>query len=233
MKPGSVAFLLDVDNTLLDNDRIEADIGRHLEHEFGPSGREQYWKIFEDLRQQLGYADYLGAVQRFRLSDLNEPRMLMLSAFLLDFPFAQCLYPAALDVLRHLGGLGQTLILSDGDGVFQPRKVQRSGLWDAVGGRVMIYIHKEQMLQTVIQRYPAGQYVMIDDKPRVLHAMKRVLESRLTTVWVRQGHYALQPEPGAHVPEPDMTVEHIGTLLDWNSSTLSGLAGSAPPVRQT
>ena len=119
MKPGSVAFLLDVDNTLLDNDRIGAEIGRHLERGFGPSGREQYWKIFEDLRQQLGYADYLGAVQRFRLSDLNEPRMLMLSAFLLDYPFAQCLYPAALDVLRHLGGLGQTLILSDGDGVFQ------------------------------------------------------------------------------------------------------------------
>ena len=231
MKPGSVAFLLDVDNTLLDNDRIEADIGRQLEHEFGSSGRDRYWKIFEDLRQELGYADYLGTVQRLRSSDLTEPRMLSLSAFLLDYPFAQRLYPAALDVVRHLGGLGQALILSDGDAVFQPRKVERSGLWDAVAGRVMIYIRKELMLQTVVQRYPAAHYVMVDDKPPVLRAMKRALESRLTTVFVRQGHYALQPEQDTDDWKPDVTIERIGTLLDWNSSTRSGLAGFAQPVR--
>lgn len=231
MKPRSVAFLPDVDNTLLDNDRIETDIGRHLGHEFGPSGREQYWKIFEDLRQELGYVDYLGALQCFRLSDMAELRLLMLSAFLLDFPSARYLYPAALDVLGHLGNLGQTLILSDGGAVFQPRKVQRSGLWDAVAGRVMIYIHKEQMLDSVVQRYPAEHYVMIDDKPCALRAMKRVLDRRLTTILVRQGHYALQPQPDADGPEPDMMVERIGTVLDWNSSTLSGLAGSALPVR--
>ncbi len=232
MGPDDVVFLLDVDNTLLDNDHIEADFDNRLEREFGAVGRQRYWKIFEALREELGYADYLGALQRYRLSDMNDPRLLLMSAFLLDYPFAERLYPAALDVVRHLGGLGRTVILSDGDVVFQPRKVQRSGLWDAVDGRVLIYIHKEQMLEAVAQRYPAAHYVMVDDKLRVLQAMKIALENRLTTVFVRQGHYALDPKHIGDYRQSDMTAENIGALLDWNSSTMSGMSGPAPIARQ-
>jgi len=232
MWPDDVVFLLDVDNTLLDNDRIEADIDNRLESEFGAVGRKRYWKIFEVLREELGYADYLGALQRYRLIDMNNPRLLLMSAFLLGYPFAERLYPAALDVIRHLGGLGRTVILSDGDVVFQPRKVQRSGLWDAVDGRVLIYIHKEQMLEAIAQRYPAAHYVMVDDKLRVLQAMKIALENRLTTVFVRQGHYALDPKHIGEYQKADATIESIGALLDWNSSAMSGNSGPAPLARQ-
>ena len=232
MRLDDVVVLLDVDNTLLDNDRIEADIDHRLERELGAVGRKSYWKIFETLREELGYADYLGALQRYRLSDMNEPRLLLMSAFLLDYPFAERLYAAALDVIRHLGGLGRTVILSDGDAVFQPRKVQRSGLWDAVDGRVLIYIHKEQMLEAVAQRYPAVHYVMMDDKLRVLQVMKIALGNRLTTVFVRQGHYALDPKHIDDYQKADATVENIGALLDWNSSTMSGNSGPAPLARQ-
>lgn len=213
MRPDDVVFLLDVDNTLLDNDRIEADIGNRFEREFGSVGRQRYWEIFETLRGELGYADYLGALQRYRLSDMGNPRLLMMADFLVDYPFAERLYPAAFDVIRHLGRLGRTVILSDGDAVFQPRKVQCSGLRDVVEGRVLIYIHKEQMLSAVAQRYPAGHYVMIDDKPQLLAAMKRTLGARLTTVFVRQGHYATVAIDKAIDPAPDQTIENIGDLL--------------------
>jgi FMN phosphatase YigB (HAD superfamily) len=186
-----VIFLLDVDNTLLDNDHIIADLRDHLEREFGSESRDRYWAIFEALRDELGYADYLGALQRYRLGALTDPRLLLMSSFLVDYPFVERLYPGALDVIRHLRAWGPTVILSDGDVVFQPRKVQRSGLWDAVEGRVLIYIHKEQMLDAVLQRYPAGHYVMVDDKLRILAAMKAALRNSLTTVFPRQGHYAL------------------------------------------
>ena len=168
-----VVFLLDVDNTLLDNDRVQDDLRNHLEGEFGAASRDRYWAIFEALRAELGYADYLGALQRYRLGALNDPRLLLMSSFLVDYPFADRLYPGALDAIAHLRAWGLTVILSDGDVVFQPRKVQRSGLWDAVEGRVLIYIHKEQMLDDVEQRYPARHYVMVDDKLRILAAMKR------------------------------------------------------------
>ncbi|MHB8446559.1 MAG: HAD family hydrolase [Rudaea sp.] len=232
MRPGGVVVLLDVDNTLLDNDRIETDIDNRLEREFGAVGRQRYWKIFEVLREELGYADYLGALQRFRLSDMNEPRLPLMAAFLLDYPFAERLYPAALDVVRHLGALGRTVILSDGDAVFQPRKVQRSGLWDAVDGRVLIYIHKEQMLEAIVRRYPAAHYVMVDDKLRVLQAMKIALENLLTTVFVRQGHYALDPKHVGNYRKADMTVENIGALLDWDFSTMPGISEPAPLARR-
>jgi FMN phosphatase YigB (HAD superfamily) len=217
-----VVFLLDVDNTLLDNDRIQSDLRGHLEREFGSEIRDRYWATFEALRAELGYADYLGALQRYRLEDLNDPRLLLMSSFLVDYPFAERLYPGALDVVKHLRAWGPTVILSDGDVVFQPRKVQRSGLWGAVEGRVLIYIHKEQMLDAVVARYPAGHYVMVDDKAHILAAMKAALRSRLTTVLPRQGHYALDPETAA-CPPADITVERIGALLDYDLPALLGV----------
>ena len=217
-----VAFLLDVDNTLLDNDRVEADLRGHLEREFGPANRDRYWAIFEALRAELGYADYLGALQRYRLGAMNDPRLLLMSSFLVDYPFAERLYPGALDAVAHLRSWGPAIILSDGDVVFQPRKVQRSGLWDAVGGRVLIYIHKEQMLDEVAGRYPAKHYVMVDDKLRILAAMKETWSDRLTTVFPRQGHYALDPQNIAAYPPADITIEQIGDLVNYDLASFSG-----------
>ncbi len=213
-------FLLDVDNTLLDNDRIIGDLGEHLAHEFGAESRDRYWRIFEALRSELGYADYLGALQRYRITEASDPRLLMMSSFLVDYPFADRLYPGALDVITHLRAWGPTVILSDGDVVFQPRKVQRSGLWDAVEGRVLIYLHKEQMLADVEQRYPAWHYVMVDDKLRILAAMKHAWGSRLTTVFPRQGHYALDPGQVGSYPPADITIEHIGDLIHYDFGAL-------------
>ena len=215
-----VVFLLDCDNTLLDNDRVHDDLRTHLASEFGPENRDRYWEIFEALRAELGYADYLGALQRYRLGAMNDPRLLQMSAFLVDYPFADRLYPGALGVLEHLRRWGPTVILSDGDVVFQPRKIQRSGLWEAVEGRVLIYIHKERMLDDVAQRYPARHYVMVDDKLRILAAMKKILQDRLTTVFPRQGHYALDPHNLSTYPPADVAVERIGDLLHYDFPAL-------------
>ncbi len=220
--PHEVVFLMDVDNTLLDNDHIIDDLRNHLESEFGRENRDRYWEIFEALRAELGYADYLGALQRYRLGALNDPRLLQMSAFLVDYPCANRLYPGSLDVLEYLRPWGPTVILSDGDVVFQPRKVQRSGLWEAVEGRVLIYIHKEQMLDDVERRYPARHYVMVDDKLRILAAMKKLRGDRLTTVFPRQGHYALDPKNIAAYPPADLTVERIGELVNYDLSALPG-----------
>jgi FMN phosphatase YigB (HAD superfamily) len=217
-----VVFLLDIDNTLLDNDRIIADLGDHLAQEFGAASRDRYWEIFEALRDELGYADYLGALQRYRAGVANDPRLLLMSSFLVDYPFAERLYPGALDVLAHLRRWGETVILSDGDVVFQPRKAQRSGLWEAVEGRVLIYVHKEQMLDDVAQRYPARHYVMVDDKLRILAAMKKVWGDRLTTVFPRQGHYGLDPGNSAVYPPADITIERIGELINVDFPALLG-----------
>jgi FMN phosphatase YigB (HAD superfamily) len=235
MTPANDAvFLLDVDNTLLDNDHIVADLDDHLRREFGRESRDRYWKIFEALRVELGYADYLGALQRYRLGDLNDPRLLLMSSFLVDYPFADRFYDGALDVIAHLRVWGPTVILSDGDVVFQPRKTQRSGLWDAVEGRVLIYLHKEQMLEEVESRYPARHYVMVDDKLRILAAMKNVWGERLTTVFPRQGHYAFDSENIAKYPTADLTVEHIGDLVNCDLPTLLGVpeAGRAERERR-
>ena len=218
-----LVFLLDVDNTLLDNDRIIADLRQHLEREFGVASSDHYWAVFEALRSELGYADYLGALQRYRAeveaNDDDAHRLLSLSTFLIDYPFADRLYPGALDVVVHLGHLGQPVILSDGDVVFQPRKVHRSGLWDAVEGRVLIYVHKEEMLDTVQRCYPARCYVMVDDKQRILTAMKETLGERLVTVFVRQGHYARDPTNIALYPSADFSVDSVGDLLDLDLSS--------------
>jgi FMN phosphatase YigB (HAD superfamily) len=226
MAPDSeqIVFLFDVDNTLLDNDAIQNDLGEHLRREFGEASRERYWALFEQLRAELGYADYLGALQRYRLENLDDPQLLQISFFLIDYPFAQRLYPGALAALAHCGRAGLTVILSDGDVVFQPRKVQRSGLWDAVGGRVLIYLHKEQMLDAVARRYPAARYVIIDDKLRILTAIKQVWGERVTTVFPRQGHYALDPRESAAYAPPDLILANIGELATLSVGTLLGIA---------
>jgi FMN phosphatase YigB (HAD superfamily) len=218
LSAGEVIFLLDVDNTLLDNDRFAADLGDRLEQSFGASERERYWAIFGRLREQLGLADYLGSLQAFRAGLDDHPDLLAMSEFMLEYPFAARLFPRALEAVAHLNTLGRPVVLSDGDIVFQPRKIQRSGIWDAVGGRVMIYLHKERVLDHMQQRYPARHYVMVDDKPNLLAAMKSTLKSKLTTVFVRQGHYALAPASNSMDPAPDMIIERIGDLIDHHSS---------------
>ena len=221
-EPGEIVFLFDVDNTLLDNDRIEADIGLHVEHEFGVAGRDRFWAIFEALRGEFGFADYLGTVQRYRLEALHDPRVLGLSSFLLDYPFASRLYPRAAETLAHVRKFGQTVILSDGDAVFQPHKIRRAGLWDAVGGRVLIYVHKERMLADVTQRYPAQRYVMVDDKPGILFAMKQIWGAQLMTVFPHQGHYARASQSMTSYPRADMTIEHVADLTSCNHWGFSG-----------
>jgi len=213
-----VIFLLDVDNTLLDNDRFAEDLGERLELAFGASERARYWEIFGRLRDQLGLADYLGSLQTFRAGLDDHPELLAMSDFLLEYPFAARLFPRALEAVAHLSTLGRPVVLSDGDIVFQPRKIRRSGIWDAVAGRVMIYLHKERVLDHMQRRYPADHYVMVDDKRTLLAAMKSALKDKLTTVFVRQGHYALAPESNSLEPAPDMTIERIGDLIHHNLS---------------
>ena len=215
--PHDVVFLVDVDNTLLDNDAVIDDLKRHLLEAFGVECQQRYWDIFEQLRNELGYADYLGALQRIRVERPRDPFLLKSALYLLHYPFADRVYPRAFDVIRHLRVRGPVVILSDGDVVFQPRKVEHSGLWAATEGEVLIYIHKEEMLDDVEQRYPARRYVMVDDKVRILAAMKAVWRDRLTTVFVRQGHYALDAALVAAHPPADVTVECIGDLLNLNS----------------
>ena len=232
-----VIFLLDVDNTLLDNDRVVTDLRSHLVQAVGNASADRYWAIFEQLRSELGYADYLGALQRYRVHGPGEatpdPALLQLSSFLIDYPFADRLYPGALRAIEHLQRFGSAVILSDGDVVFQPRKVQRSGLWQAVEGRVLIYIHKELMLDAVQQRYPARHYVMVDDKLRILAAMKQTLRERLTTVFPRQGHYAVDPHNIAIYPPADITLERIGDLANVGLPDLLGQRPAHIPSKET
>ncbi len=213
-----MVFLLDVDNTLLDNDRFAADLGARLKRDFGADEQARYWALFARLREELGLADYLGSLQAFRTGLDDDPELLGMSEFLLEYPFAELLFPRALEAVSHLHGLGLPVVLSDGDIVFQPRKIHRSGIWNAVGGRVMIYLHKERVLDHMQRRYPADHYVMVDDKPNLLAAMKSVLGARLTTVFVRQGHYALAPESKSVAPAPDLTIERIEDLIHCNST---------------
>jgi FMN phosphatase YigB (HAD superfamily) len=218
MSVDNIVFLLDVDNTLLDNDRFGADLGDHLEQAFGAAGRARYWKIFGDRREELGLADYLGSLQLFRTGLDDDPHLLRMSEYLLEYPFSTRVYPEALAAIAHLATLGTPVVLSDGDVVFQPRKIQRAGIWDAVAGRVLIYLHKERVLDHVQQRYPASHYVMVDDKPNLLAAMKVVLGNKLTTIFVRQGHYAHDVQSHTQLPSPDRVIEQIGDLMTLNLS---------------
>ena len=210
-----------MDNTLLDNDRVTADLKHHLEKEVGREGSQCYWSGFEKLREELGYADYLGALQRYRSENPHDPRLLAVSRFLIDYPFADRLFPNALDVVFRVKQRGPAVILSDGDVVFQPLKVERSGLFGAVNGNVLIYVHKEQELDDVAERFPADHYVMVDDKLRILAAIKKVWGRRVTTVFVRQGHYALDPGILASYPAADVSIERIGDLMDHDLANLT------------
>jgi FMN phosphatase YigB (HAD superfamily) len=214
MTRSGVVFLLDVDNTLLDNDRIQADLREHLAREYGPEARDRYWAIFTELfDHEVGYADYLGALQRYRLEHPHDMRLLRMSSWLVDYPFAERLYPRALEVVDHLKRSGTVVLLTDGDVVFQPRKLERSGLWAAADGRVLLYVHKERELSDVEAHYPAERYVLVDDKLRILAAAKEVWGPRVKTVLPRQGHYATDPRVQADYPAPDVTIEHVSDLL--------------------
>ena len=207
-----VVFLLDVDNTLLDNDSVAGDLRQHLTNAFGEEREERYWAFFEELRSELGYADYLGALQRFRIAYPHETGLLQMSSWLIDYPFETRLFPGALEVIAHLRELGRVAILTDGDVVFQPRKIQRSGLLEAVEGEVLLYIHKEEELDDVERRYPADHYVLVDDKLRILAAVKEIWGERFTGVFPRQGHYAHDPEVLSRYPPADVSVDAIGDL---------------------
>jgi FMN phosphatase YigB (HAD superfamily) len=220
MATNHIVSLFDVDNTLLDNDRITADLKRHLEREVGHEQQERYWTIFEQLRSELGYAEYLGALQRYRLEHPRDSHLLTVSHFMVNYPFANRLFPNALDVVEHVKQWGAAVILSDGDVVFQPRKIERSGLFEAADGNVLIYVHKEQELDDVERRYPAAHYVLIDDKLRILSAVKERWGARVTTVFPRQGHYAHDVQALATYPPADVRIERIGELLRYDLAAL-------------
>jgi len=223
-----LVLLFDIDNTLLDNDRVQQDLFEHLEREFGEEARRRYIELFEELRTELGYADYLGALQRYRLQRMHDPRVLRMSSFLIDYPFTDRLYTGAMDVLRHCARFGQTAILSDGDVVFQPHKVMRSGIWGAVDSRVLIYIHKEAELENVSHVYPAKHYVLVDDKLRILAAVKKIWGSRVTTVFVKQGHYAFDEKQTAQYPAADLSIDKISDLLQYQDG--AALVSAAKPT---
>ncbi len=216
----SVCFLLDVDNTLLDNDTAVKDYLAEIRRSVSPEASERYWEIFRDLAKEIGYADYLGALQRYRLEDMHDPRLLHVSSYFLDYKFTERLFPHALEVIQYLSFHGTVVILTDGDVVFQPRKIVRAGLWDAVEGRILIYIHKEEELHEVEQRFPSRHYVMVDDKLRILAAIKEQWRERVTTVFVEQGHYATDPAVLAAYPPADITLRHISDLMDYEVDTL-------------
>ena len=222
-----IVFLFDVDNTLIDNDRVAADLKRHLKETVGEGCEQRYWDIFEKLRTELGYADYLGALQRYRVEQPREPKLLEVSYFMINYPFANRLYPESLDAVEHAKQLGRAAILSDGDVVFQPRKVDRSGLYDMFEGHVLIYVHKEAELADVEAKYPADRYVMVDDKVRLLAAIKEYWGKRVTTVFPRQGHYALDEKLVAQYPKPDITLERIGEFQRYSLEQLMTAAGLA------
>jgi FMN phosphatase YigB (HAD superfamily) len=226
MLPVEVVFLFDVDNTLLDNDRVTADLKRHLEREVGRERQEHYWTILEQLRGELGYVDYLGALQRYRHEYPRDPHLLTVSHFLVNYPFANRLFPNSLDVIEYCKQWGPVVVLSDGDVVFQPRKIERSGLYDAVDGNVLIYVHKEEELDDVERRYPARHYVVVDDKPRILAAIKKVWAARVTTVFPRQGHYACDPQALAMYPPADVSLDRIGELINIKLPALLTAAGT-------
>jgi FMN phosphatase YigB (HAD superfamily) len=218
-------FLFDVDNTLLNNDRVSADLKRHLQAKVGEASGQRYWDIFEKLRTELGYADYLGALQRYRIEHPREPRLLEVSYFMINYPFANRLFPESLDAVEHAKKLGSAVILSDGDVVFQPRKVDRSGLYEAFEGHVLLYVHKEEELEDVEAKYPAPHYVMVDDKVRLLTALKQHWGKRVTTVFPRQGHYALDEKLVAQYSKPDITLERIGELTNYSLEEIMASAG--------
>src|ERR1700733_5784670 len=221
MSSANIVFLFDVDNTLLDNDRVTADLKHHLQTEVGPERAQRYWEIFEILRSELGYADYLGALQRYRIEYPRDPRLLAVSYFLIRYPFANRLFPGSIDAVQHVAQWGPAVILSDGDVVFQPHKVYRSGLYETFNGNVLIYVHKEHELEDVEQRYPAAHYVVVDDKLRILQAIKKIWNSRVPTFFVKQAPSARDPKALADYPPADLSIDRIGDLVNHDLASVS------------
>jgi hypothetical protein len=220
MPDKTIVFLFDIDNTLLDNDRVTLDLKRHLQTTVGNERAQRYWELFESIRSELGYADYLGALQRYRIENPHDPKLLAVSYFMMSYPFANRLFPNSIDAVQHVGQWGQPVVLSDGDVVFQPHKVYRSGLFELFQGNVLIYVHKELELGDVEHRYPADHYIVVDDKIRILSAIKEAWKSRVTTVFVRQGHYAYDQAAVAKYPKADLTLERIGELQNCTREDL-------------
>lgn len=224
---GRTVFFFDVDNTLVDNDRVAEDLQKHLQKKVGERSAKRYWELFEELRGELGYADYLGALQRYRIEDPCDPKLLEVSYFMVNYPFANRLFPESLDAVEHVRRFGLPVILSDGDVVFQPRKIDRSGLFDEFEGRVLIYVHKEQELADAEAKYPAKHYVMVDDKVRLLAVIKKYWGGRVTTIFPRQGHYAHDTAEVARYPKPDITIERIGELQKYSLDQILSAAAAA------
>ena len=220
MSTPDIVFLFDIDNTLVDNDHVQADLKQHLATTYGPDARDRYWEILEQLRTELGYVDYLGALERYRLEALHRPEILRMSNWMIDYPFADRVYPGAMDAVRHVRQWGLPVVLSDGDAVFQPRKVERSGIWKEFDGRVLIYIHKEEELDDVERLYPARHYVLIDDKLRILTVAKKVWGERVTTIFPKQGHYALDQAVLTQYPPADVELAAIGDLVKFDLKQL-------------
>jgi hypothetical protein len=220
MSTPDIVFLFDIDNTLVDNDHVQADLKHHLATTYGPEARDRYWEILEQLRTQLGYVDYLGALERYRIEAMHRPEILRMSNWMIDYPFADRVYPGAMDAVRHVRQWGLPVVLSDGDAVFQPRKVERSGVWNEFEGRVLIYIHKEEELDDVERLYPARHYVLIDDKLRILSTAKKIWGDRVTTIFPKQGHYALDPAVLMEYPPADVELAAIGDLVKYDLKQL-------------
>ena len=220
MSTPDIVFLFDIDNTLVDNDRVQADLKQHLATTYGPEARDRYWEILEQKRTELGYVDYLGALERYREESMHRPEILRMANWLIDYPFADRVYPGAMDAVRHVRQWGLPVVLSDGDAVFQPRKVERSGVWKEFEGRVLIYIHKEEELDDVVRLYPARHYVLIDDKLRILTSVKKVWGDRVTTIFPKQGHYALDRAAIAQYPPADVELDAIGDLVKFDLKQL-------------
>lgn len=220
----NIVFLFDVDNTLLDTDRVRSDLRDFLVRQIGAEEEEHYFDIFERLRGELGYADYLGALQEYRVSRPHHTEIIHVSLYLLNYHFANRLFPRSLDAVEHARRQGTIAILSDGDVVFQPHKIENAGLWETFKGNVLLFIHKEQEMDAVAERFPADHYVMLDDKLRILDAMKRVWGSRLTTVFVRQGHYAHDAQYLEGYMPADVTLAQIGDFLEYDTARLLAAA---------
>jgi FMN phosphatase YigB (HAD superfamily) len=214
-----LAFLLDVDNTLLANDEVKEDLDHRLRKVLGNELTARFWETYEQVRHEQGVVDIPLSLTRLRAevseSQLDKQTYQQVHAIFDTYPFFQRLYPHVIETLHYLRTLGLTIIVSDGDQYFQEEKIVNSHLAEAVEGRVLIYIHKQQHLEEILQRYPADHFVMVDDKAGILADCKALLGNRLTTVFVKQGKYAQEPLPTHFVP--DITIEHIGDLPTFSA----------------
>ena len=211
----TLVFLIDVDNTLIDNDNVKNDLDAHLRVEIGPALTDRFWELYEQAREQSGVVNIPLALAWLRektpLSVLDQQTYLHIHSLFDNYPFFKALYPHTLETLQYLRTLGLTVIVSDGDMFFQAEKIHHSHLAEAVEGRVLIYTHKQQHLHEIMQQYPADHYAMIDDKPQILADAKSIMGDRLTTVFVQQGKYAAGQKLANFTP--DISVLHIADLM--------------------